>query len=163
MRSKEYSINRYRTKKVYLEQLWFGILNRLKNRKTYSKRTLHFSKQEFFIFARKSNYSKLYKNWVKNNFSRKFSPTVDRINNLKNYTLKNIQFLTFSENARKGIYERPKASGLTSKYKGVSWYKRYKKWTASIQIAGKSINLGYFTKEKDAAKAYKKQLSILKI
>lgn len=41
-----------------------------------------------------------------------------------------------------------------SKFKGVSWYKRYKKWLASIGFNGKAINCGYYDSEIEAAKAY---------
>lgn len=42
----------------------------------------------------------------------------------------------------------------TSKYKGVSWYKQIKKWTAQISYKFKKIRLGYFKTEKEAAQAY---------
>ena len=42
----------------------------------------------------------------------------------------------------------------SSKYKGVSWHKRDKVWTASIRYHSKSTYLGYFDNEIDAAKAY---------
>lgn len=41
-----------------------------------------------------------------------------------------------------------------SKYRGVCWSKRAKKWTSSICMNYKSIHLGCFISEKDAAKAY---------
>ena len=50
----------------------------------------------------------------------------------------------------------------TSKYRGVSWHKHNKKWQAQLKIKGKRYHLGYFTDEKQAAKAFKikiKQLS----
>ena len=42
----------------------------------------------------------------------------------------------------------------TSKYKGVCWNKRAKKFMASICIDGKNKNLGYFDDQVDAAKVY---------
>jgi len=42
----------------------------------------------------------------------------------------------------------------SSKYKGVSWYKRTLKWKAAITFKNKKIYLGYFENEIDAAKAY---------
>lgn len=42
----------------------------------------------------------------------------------------------------------------SSKYKGVCWYKLYKKWLASIRYMYKSYHLGYFYNEVEAAKAY---------
>ena len=42
----------------------------------------------------------------------------------------------------------------TSKYKGVSWFKRIEKWEVQIQVNGKRKRLGYFTSEINAALAY---------
>jgi len=44
----------------------------------------------------------------------------------------------------------------TSKYKGVSWYKRKSKWQVQIRHYGKQIHLGLFDRLKDAVKARKK-------
>lgn len=43
---------------------------------------------------------------------------------------------------------------VTSKYPGVSWYKRCKRWRAQIRHNGKKIWLGTFVNEIDAAEAY---------
>ncbi len=42
----------------------------------------------------------------------------------------------------------------TSKYPGVCWHKGAKKWHAQIWISKKRLSLGYFSNERDAAKAY---------
>jgi hypothetical protein len=44
----------------------------------------------------------------------------------------------------------------SSKYKGVSWRKRKKKWRARICINGERKHIGYFKDEIHAAKAYDK-------
>lgn len=44
----------------------------------------------------------------------------------------------------------------SSKYKGVYWHKRDKKWMVNIQIDGKREHFGPFTSEISAAKAYNK-------
>lgn len=44
--------------------------------------------------------------------------------------------------------------GSTSKYLGVCWSDRYKKWRANIRIDGKQTHVGLFQLEDDAAKAY---------
>ncbi len=42
----------------------------------------------------------------------------------------------------------------SSKFPGVRWAKWANKWRASIRIESKHIHLGYFSNERDAAKAY---------
>lgn len=42
----------------------------------------------------------------------------------------------------------------SSKYKGVGWYKRYRKWHARIRINGTRKHLGYFDDEREAALVY---------
>lgn len=44
--------------------------------------------------------------------------------------------------------------GRTSKYKGVHYDKESKKWRASIRLNGKLSNIGRFTTQEAAAKAY---------
>lgn len=41
-----------------------------------------------------------------------------------------------------------------SRFKGVVWHKRTKKWEARIGLNGKLIHIGYHTNEIEAAKAY---------
>ena len=65
---------------------------------------------------------------------------------------KNLRICTWSQNAANGR----KQSHSSSRFKGVSWYKRFQKWRASIGKDGKDYNLGYFTDEEDAARAYNK-------
>ena len=45
-------------------------------------------------------------------------------------------------------------ANTSSKYKGVSWHKRIKRWSAKINYRKQAIHLGYFKDEIDAAKAY---------
>ena len=42
----------------------------------------------------------------------------------------------------------------TSKFKGVCWSRRDKKWESKIKFRGKTIHLGLFVSEVEAAKAY---------
>ena len=45
-------------------------------------------------------------------------------------------------------------SNTTSRFKGVCWNKREKKWVAQICINRKREHIGYFKDEKEAARAY---------
>jgi hypothetical protein len=70
----------------------------------------------------------------------------------------NLRFCTHSQNHANAL----KTNGnKTSKYKGVDWHKRDKKWRASIRINYRKIHLGYFTNERDAAIAYNTAARIL--
>lgn len=60
------------------------------------------SKEEFINkFINDKTFLELYKNWQVNEFKRKFSPSIDRIDNNKDYTLDNIQFIQHNINSKK--------------------------------------------------------------
>ena len=44
----------------------------------------------------------LYKVWISQNYSRKLTPTVDRIDPRRGYELPNMEWITHSENSRRG-------------------------------------------------------------
>ena len=48
-----------------------------------------------------------------------------------------------------------------SKYVGVNWNKRDKKWQAQIRIDGKMKSLGYYHDEKEAARMFDEQAALL--
>lgn len=52
-----------------------------------------------------------------------------------------------------------RSRGGSSQYKGVGWHKAAGKWKAAICIEGKSVHLGLFADEKDAALAYDRAAS----
>ena len=63
----------------------------------------------------------------------------------------NLRAATRSQN----MCHRKKRSRTTqSKYKGIHWKKRNRKWQAMITVESKRIYLGYFRSEIEAAKAY---------
>jgi hypothetical protein len=65
----------------------------------------------------------------------------------------NLRICSRSQNGGNRVRNRSMSS---SKYKGVNFHKRDKLWTARINKNGKSMWLGYFNNEIDAAKAYNK-------
>ena len=77
---------------------------------------------------------------------------VDHIDTNKlNNKLYNLQVIT----NRKNLSKDKKG---TSKYTGVSWNKKNKKWIASIRINSKYNHLGSFTNEIEASQAYQNEL-----
>lgn len=81
---------------------WYNMNERSKKEGyEYSKGDV-ISKEEYLEMVKNSEvYKKMFDEWSKNNFSYGLTPTIDRIDSNKNYSKDNIQFLSFSDNARK--------------------------------------------------------------
>lgn len=55
---------------------------------------------------------------------------------------------------RQNGQNRRKLAPASSKFKGVHWHRRDRKWQARIQATGQRSQIGYFKTEKEAAQAY---------
>lgn len=76
---------------------------------------------------------------------------VDHINhNTLDNRRSNLRKCTHQEN----MWNRKKSKGVSSQYMGVSYVKLGNKWDARIYSKGRSLFIGYFPKEKDAAVAW---------
>lgn len=65
------------------------------------------SKEEFYNWSKNSiEFNNLYNIWKLNNYDRKLTPSVDRIDSSKGYTLENMRWITHSENSRLGAINR---------------------------------------------------------
>ena len=75
----------------------------------------------------------------------------DHINHNKlDNTRINLRTCTNQENSM----NKSSHKNSTSKYLGVSWSKQRNKWISNIKFNGKSIYLGLFSNEKEAARSY---------
>lgn len=74
---------------------------------------------------------------------------IDRKDNNKGYSPKNCRWTTRTNNN----LNRRKSKGFSSKYIGVCWIVKNKKWKASITVAKKDYIIGYYSNEIEAAKA----------
>lgn len=81
----------------------------------------------------------------------------NKLNNQKS----NLRFCTRSQNNKNIKIDTNRTRNSASKYKGVSWYKKYQKWNAKIRSNNIWYNLGYFSDEVDAAKMYDKAALLL--
>ena len=76
-------------------------------------------------------------------------PQVDHIDgDGANNDVSNLRMATSKQNHR--AHQR-RSEDCSSQYRGVVWYKRYKKWKAACMIDGNLKHLGYFDDEREAA------------
>ena len=79
--------------------------------------------------------------------------TIDHINGDKlDNRIENLRAATVGQNQ----HNRKTNANNTSGYKGVSWNKALKKWTARITLERKNIHLGYFANVEEAAEVVRK-------
>jgi hypothetical protein len=79
--------------------------------------------------------------------------TIDHINGDKlDNRIENLRAATVGQNQ----HNRKTNANNTSGYKGVSWNKAQKKWTARITLERKIIHLGYFANVEEAAEVVRK-------
>ena len=65
------------------------------------------SKDDFYKFSLNDDqYNKLHDAWVLSGFDRKLSPSIDRIDGSKGYTIDNVRWITHSENSSQGTKSR---------------------------------------------------------
>lgn len=62
----------------------------------------------------------------------------------------NLRIVTHQQN----MFNRGPVANTSSKFRGVSWIKREKKWLAQLSYMGKQLHLGYFDDEVAAAKQF---------
>lgn len=93
--------------------------------------------------------------WSPQLMHRVLMPDVEQIDHKDgdglNATRQNLRAATHQQNMRG--FQRKRA-GVSSQYRGVYWARRDKKWIAQIKLSGKSLHLGCFKLEADAARAY---------
>lgn len=64
----------------------------------------YLSRAEFYEWFDQhlGEYMELFKVWEANNFKKKYAPSVDRVDNKVGYIASNLQWLSISDNTRKG-------------------------------------------------------------
>lgn len=57
-------------------------------------------------------------------------------------------------NTAENSYNQRPQLGSSSRFKGVTWHKKCRKWQAVIKVSGRHVYLGLFESEEEAAAAY---------
>jgi hypothetical protein len=66
-------------------------------------------RSEFYEWALSSKeFHDMYEAWKQSDYDRKLAPTVDRIDSSKGYTIDNMEWVTHSENSRRGAISQIK-------------------------------------------------------
>ena len=88
----------------------------------------------------------------------KSNESCDHINgNRLDNRRENLRIATQAENVRNASAQK----GSTSKFKGVYWNKRRKKWHSQVRIGSTRFHLGFYKEEEEAGRAYDKKASEL--
>ena len=135
-----------KTQKVLNQYIKINSTNGIKSRTSYKR----------VYFKHKGKVSYLRLNRLVFYYAYGYLPKiVDHIDrNSLNNRLENLRELTNGENTRNAEKHRTSINGTpSSKYKGVSWSKRHKKWSAYVRINNRKKHLGYFLNEDDAGQA----------
>lgn len=66
-------------------------------------------KDVFYSWSKQNEFfNEQYKKWVSSGYERRQTPSVDRIDSSKGYLLDNMEWVTFSENCRRGSLNKAK-------------------------------------------------------
>lgn len=100
-----------KTRKGFLVRLYRNMLSRVSGVQftkfhLYAGKSI-LDKNIFYEWALSdSNFNKLFDDYEKSGYQRKLAPSVDRINSSIGYELSNMEFITMSENSRRGSISR---------------------------------------------------------
>jgi hypothetical protein len=96
-----------KTEKGFLVRTYRNMLSRVTG-VTKNKNHLYLGleileKESFYKWSLENiEFNMLFDKWIESNYQRKLTPSIDRIDVSKGYVIENIQWITFSENCKKG-------------------------------------------------------------
>ena len=100
-----------KTHKGFLVRTYRNMLSRVSG-VTKNKNHLYLGKEIlnkhiFYAYSLNNNsFNKLFYDWELSGYERRLTPSIERINSNLGYTLDNIEWITFSENCRRGNQSR---------------------------------------------------------
>lgn len=112
-KNNSYTFTYEKTYKGFLVRLYRNMRSRItgiqkKNFYLYEGKEI-LDKETFYNWALNNKmFYELFENYKKSNYDRKLAPSVDRVDSNLGYTIDNIEFVTLSENSRRGALSRNK-------------------------------------------------------
>lgn len=106
-----YTLKYERTKHGKLMRIYRNMKSRIEGVQ-WQKHHLYAGKyllptEEFYVWAAMSpEFDRLYREWVASGYERKLAPSVDRIDSSVGYRTWNMQWVTHSENSRRGAVSK---------------------------------------------------------
>lgn len=103
-----------KTKKGFLMRLYRNIESRcsgIQKQKyhLYEGKGLNISRDKFYdVYLTDGQLNKLFAKWENSGHDRKLTPSLDRIDSGKGYLFDNLEWVTHSENSRRGAIARNK-------------------------------------------------------
>jgi len=104
-----------KTHKGFLMRLFRNIESRISGIQKekyhlYKDKTIDFTREEFYQWALSSEtFLLLFQSYKDSEFKQALAPSVDRINSNEGYNFENIEWVTHSENSRRGANSQWKA------------------------------------------------------
>lgn len=103
-----------KTKKGFLMRLYRNMLSRVsgiqaKKHHLYKGKCL-LDREEFYDWALGSeSFHSLFKAWEGSRYNRKLTPSVDRVDSSDGYHINNMEWVTHSENSRRGSISKARS------------------------------------------------------
>ena len=100
-----------KTEKGFLVRTYRNMLSRVSG-VTKNKNHLYLGleildKKTFYEWSLNNvNFRELFTYWIMVDYERRYTPSIDRIDSKEGYTIDNIQWITFSENCKRGSNSR---------------------------------------------------------
>lgn len=100
-----------KTKKGFLVRLYRNMQSRVSGiqklkQHLYAGKEL-LNRDEFYEWALQSEiFHKLFDEWEASGYERRLTPSVDRIDSSAGYNIKNMEWVQFHENCRRGLYSK---------------------------------------------------------
>jgi hypothetical protein len=113
-----YSVRYEKTPAGFLMRTYRNMKSRVmgvQKKKHHLYAGIHLLDKESFYEWSKANkeFAELFDVWARSAYARALTPSIDRIDPAGGYVIGNMQWITFTENSRRGGYWRPSQHGFT--------------------------------------------------